>query len=286
MSELDRYIAQVFEIIESNRGHALETAKAVRGLTQRALASPEFIFGCAERIVTSMENSRRPWRNPPLWQSAEPPLQLRVFYWPPGQTSDPHFHGQWTTTGVLHNEVFVETFDSDQDAEANRAAKSFSAKVGEVGYLMPPCIHRVSNPSNSLSATLHVFSESAAEGKRLPEGKRIDLAPRPLQLDNRKSPVVQRALHLIMRMLDGNDSPAVVDLLVRAFALAGLGTRVQIVKVLVPRNAAAAYSLSRELEQSLSGIDREKISSINREFALACEFRGQESIESATAGVA
>jgi predicted metal-dependent enzyme (double-stranded beta helix superfamily) len=280
MPEFNRYVAQISELIASGRGRELETAQAVRTVTQQALANDAFIAGCAKNIIESVETARRPWRNPPLHLSPDLPLQLRIFYWPPGHKSDPHFHGKWTVTGVLYNEIAVETFESESDAEANQAAKRFAAKAGEVGYLLPPCIHRLSNPTAINSATMHVFSEDLAERQH---------AERPMKAaltNNRTSPIVQRALHVISGVLADNDDPAVTELLVRMFALAVPRVQVQVIKALISRDAELAYSLSRRLETSLHGADREKLAVINREFALACDYRGAEGARSASAGVA
>jgi predicted metal-dependent enzyme (double-stranded beta helix superfamily) len=284
MTEFDRFLARIRDLVVTAQGHELEAAQAVRTVAQHALSNDAFIRSCAERIIASVETAGSSWRNPALHQDVELPLQLRVFYWPPGQKSEPHFHAKWTVTGVLYNEIAVETFESDQDVAMDRPAKKFAAKMREVGYLLPPCIHRLSNTTSGNSATLHIFSEGGTEARR------ADPPKWPAQLKNEAgsvaSPLVQRALHVVTSLLAATEDAASPELLVRIFAIAAPRVQMHVIKTLIPKDAELAYSLSRRLERTLSGDDREKLAAINHKFELACRFPSRPNVAAAAAGMA
>jgi predicted metal-dependent enzyme (double-stranded beta helix superfamily) len=286
MSEFHRYVTNVAQVITSSRDDQLETALAVKALTLQALASPEFIVVCADRIVSTMESAPHAWRNPPLRQDSSLPLQIRVFYWPPGQTSDPHFHGRWTVTGVLLNSILVETFESNHDAEANRAAKRFTARSGDVGHLMPPCIHRLTNTTDANSATLHVFNEQSSEGGRRAgmQRSRKDSILRGGAKDRRASPIAQRSLEVVTSILARTEHPLVIELLARMFELAVPRVQLQVIKTLVTRDAAIAHRLSQRLERSLNGAARDKLAAINEQLAQARGVPNGEGAMAACAG--
>jgi hypothetical protein len=182
-----------------------------------------------------------------------------MFYWPPGLRDDPHRHDEWTVTGILHNEVVIETFpDFSASAQENGAPlKRIVAHAGETGYLVPPCVHRIQNASSTPSTTFHVFStkhrQHAAQSGRastpVPAGKMLGAR--------------RRTLLAIASMLSSCPVPAAVDLARRMFAINDIVVRLSAVKTLAAHDPTLAHACSRELEASLRTQDRDSLRAIN-----------------------
>lgn len=265
-AELDSYVATIVTIVEAQRHDCHETARQVRRLTREALSRDSFRLACVERMVASIEQSDGPWRNAPLYTAHPPSLVMRVFYWPPGQSNRPHLHGAWTVTGVLYNEIVVETF-ADPDpvrAALQGPSQRIVARAGETGYLIPPRVHSLSNQSGTDSATLHVFSlegeADAGAGEGLLKNPSAPVAA--TRIDARR-----HALRTMSGMLMGIRGESAADLLERIFAIGDPTVKLQAVKALLAHDVSRAYARSRELEAILRGRDREVLSRINADLA-------------------
>jgi hypothetical protein len=97
----------------------------------------------------------------------ETQLEVRMYYWAPGETTPPHEHTAWTVTAVFHNSLEVTTYDYDVARRERRLAtkNTFSAVAGRVGHIFEPCIHRPANRSDAYSTSIHVFHR--LDGPRL-----------------------------------------------------------------------------------------------------------------------
>jgi len=270
MAEWDEYVGRMVEIIRANRGDGRQCALGVRRLTREALARDSFLVACVDRILSPLEAAPENWRNPPLQALADPAVLIRVFYWPPGRRNDPHLHDAWTVTGVLHNEIVVETYKETDTALTPLAGLTptrFSAQAGDTGYLLPPCVHCLHNPSNTDTATFHVFSmgeqhAKGAGGADMPRHPAPPVAPVAPELR-------RRALRVMAALLERVGGPSTVERWLRIFPLAGPAVKLQVVKALLPIDLGLAREKSRELESALCGSERATLSRINAALAAA-----------------
>jgi predicted metal-dependent enzyme (double-stranded beta helix superfamily) len=263
MSEVDEYVQQLTDIVRTSGSDESQAARLVRTLTREALDRDSFLLACTERIVSSIERSSGEWRNPPLICTEEPPIIVRVFYWPPHSSNEPHLHDAWTVTGVLHNEITVETFRGANPADCTASDRSqrITARAGEAGFLLPPCVHRLHNASSSNSATLHIFSAEKPHDKaqvKTGAGRMTGL-----QQPRRRTNVKQRALCLLAQVLGRVRGNLATEVLQRIFAVGDAVARLQVVQLLVEYDIRLASEMSRKLEATLKGRDREALSRIN-----------------------
>jgi hypothetical protein len=133
---------------------------AVRGLVSDALRVDGFVLDCVELVLDSMSDATVPWRNPPIFTDTEHNYSIRLVYWPPRYANNPHEHRSWTVTGNIHNRLDVLTYrwGVPGDIDTLQVEKTLITRAGEVGYILPPCIHSVVNASDSVAASFHVFS--------------------------------------------------------------------------------------------------------------------------------
>jgi hypothetical protein len=192
---------------------------------------------------------------------------IRVFYWPPGYQNSPHLHRTWTVTGVLYNEIVVETFkEATAVCDSLGPSVSIAAHAGNVGYLLPPCVHYLHNSSQLDSATMHVFSTDDQYGSSAAEAPRLlpvhEGAAAPMNIR-------RRALYVLSGMLARVREHAAVERLLRIFAMGDAAVKMQAIKALIKHDAPLACEKSRELEATLRGQDREALSRINAALAMS-----------------
>jgi predicted metal-dependent enzyme (double-stranded beta helix superfamily) len=269
MPTLVEFERTVATIVPSDPGDAQQVQR-VREATRIALADSDFVMDCIDRALSGFEQDpgRRP--QPPLFVAAEHRFAAHLVYWPAEHRNNPHLHATWGVTGVFHNQVVVETFTNagGQDEPQLEPATRFEAQRGEVGYLLPSCIHCVGNESDRPSATLHLFGADdlnrPAEcttvwfGGRSEEGMSAGLLP--------------RAMETFTEILMETGGPTAEALLERVFALSPKKLKLRIVQGLARHNLALSHRLSVALEQELDGADRARLAAINKKLAteLAC----------------
>jgi len=260
MLNFDRYTQLTATAVSTNRGNDRRSALHVRSLMTAALAQESFRVACVDRILSSIENLGIRWRNPPLYDSIQDGFSIRVFYWPAGHHVEPHVHNAWTVTGVLHNEITVETFGvTAAERGALEPVGKFAAQAGKTGYLLPPCAHRLTNESQADSATLHVFAaEPPHEGTRV-EFERRQAPAGPVKY----SYAAQRALRVLCAMLAPLKDFPVATLFERVYRAGDAAVKLQVVRAVVRHDIDMACQLSRQLETQLAGRDREALARIN-----------------------
>jgi predicted metal-dependent enzyme (double-stranded beta helix superfamily) len=268
MIDLGVYIERMLDIINANRADEKKAAILVRRLTTQALQEESLLLSCVRTVTASIESAGTRWSNPPLYVAEDRSVSIRIFYWPAGYGNDPHLHRAWTVTGVLHNEIVAETYRQPflSDQTSLGSSESFVAHAGDTGVLLPPCVHRLYNPSKVDSATWHVF---AAET----HGAATSDAPKETihnaSAMGKRSSMRDRALGVMCEMLALMKQEGAVDLLSRIFALGGLKLKLQAVKALAVHDVKLAYLKSRELEASVEGQDKGTLSRINARLASA-----------------
>ena len=143
----------------------LEQLREMRELLTVGLLDQEFIVDC---IVHDLHAWYR-WEllnfrgvRPAMVRIADRGIQLRMFFWAPGQVAPPHEHTRWTLSAVFHNQLNVTTYDWDHAVQkrALQQRNEFTALRGQAGYVSNPCIHSPRNLSQDWSTSLHVFNEA------------------------------------------------------------------------------------------------------------------------------
>jgi hypothetical protein len=83
---------------------------------------------------------------------------VRVIFWPAFNDNNPHEHKTWSITGILHNELDINIYEMLENPKRLKKQRTILASVGEVGYLIPGCIHNICNSPHDLSVSLHIFN--------------------------------------------------------------------------------------------------------------------------------
>jgi predicted metal-dependent enzyme (double-stranded beta helix superfamily) len=253
-------------------GPACETAvRRARECTANALAHHDFILGCLDAALRGFEEE--PLRLPPrpLFKSPRDNFAAHFVYWPPKYRNSPHMHSSWGVTAAFHNDVVIEVFDRKQnesDDATNPAVLEsrmrIEASPGEVGYLMPSCIHRVGNESELPAATLHLFGwdgpEQSEQNTTVWFGKARE--------EGMASGILPRAMEIFSEILLESREPLASRLMARVFALAPLPLKLSIVQRLATIDLAASFSLSTKLAAELEGSARDRVIAVNRKMAM------------------
>jgi hypothetical protein len=101
---------------------------------------------------------------PPVDEIRERGIVFRFSYWTPGSTALPHEHTSWTVNAVIQNTLLVTNYDWET-AERERRLKERGVLLctrGRTEHLYADAIHRVTNPTNRLAASIHVFNSDDA----------------------------------------------------------------------------------------------------------------------------
>jgi predicted metal-dependent enzyme (double-stranded beta helix superfamily) len=172
MSSFNAFVTTIDEQVRSSRA-LRDRVLTVRAVLREALTEGRFVLDCVDRVTAAMAAHGPAWRDPPIHADPDLDYSVRMLYWPPGYRNNPHEHLSWTVTGVVHNrfEVHVYRWQGEPNASELVVDRVIAGGPGEVGYILPPCIHNFSNPTDALSVSLHVFSglASAAGDETLDE---------------------------------------------------------------------------------------------------------------------
>jgi hypothetical protein len=211
-------------------------ARSARDALARRIKARDFRLDCVERIVNSVaSNAVLRGGGPDLHVNERLNYRFKVFFWDPGFVSAPHQHNTWGITGVLHNGSSVLLYRKEDGP-------------GEVGYLVPPCIHSVGNPGDSISATFHLFSDSADEELRPND---TIWYPKP----GGKAPAGKKPRYGVLRgsaeMLARIDDARSLRLLERIFSLGGPHIKLICVKAMAAIDPQRTASRRNEFHASL-----------------------------------
>lgn len=141
---------------EVRRGHdRASTATAVAGclrnfLGQRPALPDRFREATAEHYVQHLVHAED-----------DGSFSIVVLVWLPGQCTPIHDHAAWCVTGVVEGEEDEQRYglrEEDQERPVLVTTERVINHEGEVAALAPPGdIHRVSNSSNSLAMSIHIY---------------------------------------------------------------------------------------------------------------------------------
>jgi predicted metal-dependent enzyme (double-stranded beta helix superfamily) len=176
----------------------------LRDLLRQCLCDSNFLLSCVESVLDTLDQSMHAgteWIAPPLFYHQQLKYSVRVIFWPGNYENSPHQHKTWSVTGVLHNKLDFSIYELKSGESSLRKVKSFSASDGEVGYLVPGCIHQVGNSSGEVSASLHIFNNIDIAK---PEDNAIWYYP-PKQIDLKQG-LIERALLACSKIVSMNSS--------------------------------------------------------------------------------
>lgn len=191
----------------------------LRDTLKQFIFSDEFRLLCVDAIVSSFEEwdgDDRSWNPPAIICNDELLYSVNVICWPAFYENNPHQHKTWSVTGVLSNTLEIKTYSFHDDCKMLKRDRLISVKAGEVGYLLPGCIHSVCNPSHELSASIHIFNR--LPGVENSEDNAIWYpAPRKYNLSQG---LVERVLRVCLSMLSEINNQKSLELIDRIFVLA------------------------------------------------------------------
>jgi predicted metal-dependent enzyme (double-stranded beta helix superfamily) len=246
-------------------GDEQEIVHRVRNMLADALRCDEFVLDCIDRATSTITDSLGSWVNPPIFDDDSIACSVRLIFWPRNYSNQPHEHTFWTVTGVLFNELTFTTYR--RDVASMRLGfsvdKTFSGKRGEVGYILPPCIHSVGNQSLSSSISIHVFSgpkASAGSGISVPHerGRTIWHEVDGLAAMSEGSSIGDAIGALIM-VLDSIPGQRTLGLLDRIFVAGGLQTKLACAKAIGRQDPTRAAERLNDLGALCSEVDRVRL---------------------------
>lgn len=218
-----------------------EVALAVRGLVSEALADERFVLDVVDVASAAMVPAIAQWDNPPIVDDEALEYSMRIIYWPAGTSNQPHRHTCWTVTGVLWNELIFSTYKpSAGDRPPAAIDQRFHGRRGDVGFIVPPCIHSVANPSTASSLSLHVFSGPKTEAAGSHERGRTTWFGRVPDVTRGESRPASEIVEPLAELLGAVRDPGAVPILERLFDVGDLGSRLACVKALSRHDAVLA----------------------------------------------
>ncbi|SRR5579883_1404004 len=142
--------------------------KKLRDIVKLNLQDDNFRLNCVESVIDTLDdwtNPEKDWNSPAIFYHEKLKYSVRIIFWPAFIDNNPHEHKTWSVTGVLHNQLDINTYEMLENPKRLKKLRTISAKTGEVGYLAPGCIHNVCNTSHELSASLHIFNNISSIDK-------------------------------------------------------------------------------------------------------------------------
>lgn len=235
----------------------------VKALLADALQDTRFVCDCLDVATSAIVLAARSstWDNPPIVDDDESGFSVRLIYWPVGSRNSPHRHTCWTVTGVLSNELSFRTYAEPSAPEGPLIPeREFRGRAGDVGAIVPPCIHQVWNPSAAPSISVHVFSGPKAEGA---EANRYERG-NTVWFDEQGDPEgTQRTASgifgALIPCLDTIDDARAVRMLERLFPIADTAAKLACTKAIVRRDPNLAVRLLHELAEECGGEERPKL---------------------------
>lgn len=157
---LKYFVNSVNDVLSQN-DELIVSLRKTRDLLKSSLLVDDFRLECIERVLDSIDSwsdSTKTWNAPPIFDHEERVYSVRIVYWPAFYENNPHQHKTWGLTGVFHNQLEVNTYELLCNPIRLKKERQITAAFGEVGYLVPGCIHNINNPSHELAASIHIFN--------------------------------------------------------------------------------------------------------------------------------
>src|SRR3990167_7701248 len=157
----------------------------LRDLVKESLASTHFQCACIEAILDNFSGNvlEDTWQLPDLFYHSQLDYSVRFIFWPAFYDNQPHQHKTWSITGVFNHALNVNVYDKLDDAARLKKTRTIATTKGAAGYLLPGCIHNISNPLPVVSSSIHIFNHLTKQGKtqenviRFPVFRQHNMAP-------------------------------------------------------------------------------------------------------------
>jgi predicted metal-dependent enzyme (double-stranded beta helix superfamily) len=210
------------EKILSNDEVLSEQLKKLRNLLAINLESNDFRIHCVSNIIDTMEDYKlhnKIWDAPHFYYDDELKYSIRMIFWPAFYENNPHQHKTWSVTGVFHHALRIRTYEL-LNQNRLKIDRNINAVSGEVGYLLPGCIHNVCNPTHEISASIHIFNNIDINN---PEENAVWYpAPRKFNLANG---LTERALIACLALLENIEDKNVQKIRERIFDIAPISIK-------------------------------------------------------------
>ena len=187
ISDISELVAELKSIV-SETGEDREIVTRVRGLVQQLCDRPDWVreayFGCDAEQGFGVHLLHE-----------EPDHSLAVFAlaWLPGKGVPPHDHGTWAVVGGVHGTEHnidwrrIDDGSRPDYADIERSREVF-AGPGEVMAFLPDDIHSVTNESDEVTLSLHVYGKHINyTGRRQYDPATNTVEPLVLKLEKRKA---------------------------------------------------------------------------------------------------
>jgi predicted metal-dependent enzyme (double-stranded beta helix superfamily) len=242
----------------ARRASEEDTARGVRGLLRECLTRGPFLLDCVEGAIDTMNGPPDPpWANPPICEDQEYAFSIRTFYWAPGFANRAHRHDEWTVTGVLHNALTFLTYADTPNGLV--VERRIEALARDVGYIASPCIHNVSNDSQDISASLHVFSGVRPDDSQ----RRTQWYGEDVPARSARAGEMARALKAFVALARGIDHPRRLPVLERLFSLGDPPIKLLAAKAIAPLDGRLAAQRLSELAMLCSASVAEELNRLS-----------------------
>lgn len=157
---LRNFYKEIADIVSSSSS-LVNRMQCLKSLMQASLLDHDFKLACIQRILASIDESRRDerlWSAPLFYYHPELKFSVRMIFWPEHYENNPHQHKTWSVTGVFYNHLNIKLYKLPVGSDKPEVTREISAVSGASGYLLPGCIHNITNPNASYSASLHIFN--------------------------------------------------------------------------------------------------------------------------------
>jgi predicted metal-dependent enzyme (double-stranded beta helix superfamily) len=246
---LKSFANSINDILRQNQ-ELVSSLQQMRDHLRSSLLIDDFRLECIEHVLDSIDSwsdTVNPWNAPPILNHEEMIYSIRIVYWPAFYENNPHQHKTWGLTGVFHNNLDVNTYELLDNPKRLKKERNITALFGDVGYLVPGCIHNVNNPSDYLSASIHVFNN--LPGIVNPEENAI-WYPSPRR-HNLSRGLIDRALTVCLASANSVQSLKARNIIDRIYGMSSDSIKYLAIKSLFAFDRAAARQRFNELELRL-----------------------------------
>jgi predicted metal-dependent enzyme (double-stranded beta helix superfamily) len=206
-----------------------------RDILRDGLRDTALLSDIVRRSLATLDVPFETWRNPPLLVDSERGCSVSLLVWPPGAWVAPHCHTTWTLTGILANQLVSTTFTDGVDGL--QVDRRFDGRVGDCGFIDPPCIHNIANTTGRTSLSVHVFSFEPYDRRELSQ---IEAENTRWYGENRAFPVRKTEILAALLSVLERCADSAGDLLMSFVECADLRTGREAVRLLGRRNADQA----------------------------------------------
>src|SRR5215213_1974163 len=206
-----------------------ERPHAVRRRVQAVLDSPDLYLDCAHRLLSQLVVEPDAQF---LFLDPQSRYRLQVFCWPPAFSNQPHLHQNWNVSGVITRSLLL--FRSPISETDCLASQPLLVTSGEAGVLIPPQFHCLRNTGNGTAITFHVFSLDGL----LDDKVHLERPTFTERFDD-------DAILAIATEAARHGGARAIEIVQTAFAAAGNGTKLELVKLMVKLDARKAIRIAR-----------------------------------------